>query len=68
MYLLKVCLSFGIHHGLSVIPKSSNSSRMAENLKYVRLDEEDIRRLTEIDRNLRLLPVSSHNRAGSGGM
>ena len=56
---LQVCISFALHRGFVVIPKSVTSTRIAENFEStkVKLDPEDMRRLRDIDRNIRLLSV-----------
>ena len=42
-----------------MIPKSVNAARIAENFKSleVKLDEEDMRRIKEVDKNTRFLSV-----------
>lgn len=46
-----------MHRGIVVLAKSVNLERVKENLKAieVKLDPEDMRRLRELDRNLRFL-------------
>ena len=53
----QVCISFALHRGLPVIPKSVTPSRIAENFKAteLKLDAEDMRRLREIKTNFRAL-------------
>ncbi len=56
---IQICISFGLHRGLVLIPKSVTSTRITENLESteVKLDPEDMRRIREIDINNRLLTV-----------
>ena len=46
----QVCISFALHRGFVVIPKSVTPSRIEENLKSVdvKLDAEDMKRLREV--------------------
>ncbi len=54
-----MCISYGLHRGLVVIPKTVNPTRIVENFKSVTLSltEEDMSRLAGIDKNLRLMKV-----------
>ena len=54
-YSLQICISFLLHLGLIVIPKSVSESRILENLKAteITLTQEEIDRLKAIDKNLR---------------
>ena len=56
----QVCIAFPLHRGMVVIPKTANPARITENLKSteLKLDQEDMRRLRGVDRNLRLNSVS----------
>ena len=51
-----MCISFGLHCGVVVIPKSVKLSRIEENLKatQVGLDSKDMHQLRGLDRNLRV--------------
>jgi aldehyde reductase len=53
----QVCISFALHRGLVVLAKSVTPSRIEENLKAVdvSLDAEDMRKLREVDKGMRLL-------------
>ena len=56
----QVCISFGLHRGNVVIPKSVTPSRIIENFKAteVRLDAEDMKRLGELgSKNVRYVHV-----------
>ena len=50
-------MAFQLHRGVVVIPKTTNTERVLENLKSTELslDAEDMRRLRENDKNCRLL-------------
>ena len=64
--LLQVCVSFALHRGLVVIPKSVTPARITENLKSteLKLDQEDMRRLRELEtKNHRYVLVSKTNEA-----
>ena len=53
----QVLISWSIHRGVSVIPKSVDPARLKENLvaAEVPLSEEDLRRIAELDRGRRYL-------------
>ncbi|KAL5516324.1 hypothetical protein EMCRGX_G001617 [Ephydatia muelleri] len=55
-----ICISFQLHRGMSVIPKSVNPNRIKDNFKAsaVKLNDEDMERIRALDRNLRLLTFS----------
>ena len=56
----QICISFAIHRGLVVIPKSVTPSRIVENIKATEftLDAEDMKRLRELEsKNFRVLKV-----------
>ena len=57
VFFWQVCVSFQLHRGVVVIPKTTNPDRVLENLKSTDLDlnAEEMRRLREVDRNVRLL-------------
>ena len=63
--LLQVCISFALHRGLVVIlNKTVKTARITENLKCtgVKLDQEDMRRLRELEtKNHRYVLVSESN-------
>ena len=63
MFVCQVCISFALHRGMVVIPKTVNPVRVTENLKSteLKLDAEDMRRLRELDRSLRYVKVHTHN-------
>ena len=54
-----MCISFLLHQGMVVIPKSVNPKRISENFKatQIQLDTEDIKRLKDIDKDYRLFKV-----------
>ena len=54
-----MCISFGLHRGTVVIPKTVNLTRIIENYKAtsLALDKEDMDKLAGIDKNFRLLKV-----------
>ena len=56
-YYRQVCISFGLHEGRVVIPKTTNTDRVTENLKAtdVVLNETDITQLRALDRNHRFV-------------
>ena len=56
----QVCIAFALHRGMVVIPKTVNPARITENLKSteLKLDQEDMRRLRGIDKNLRTVSVT----------
>ena len=56
-FLLQICISFLLHCGLVVIPKSVTEKRIIENLNStkVSLDDSEIKQLMDIDKNVRLL-------------
>ena len=60
---MQVCISFLLHRGLVVIPKSVNPKRIAENFKatQVLLDADEIKRLEDVDKNCRLFKVTIHS-------
>ncbi|KAI8880726.1 Aldo/keto reductase [Backusella circina FSU 941] len=45
---VKVLLNWGVNRGYSVIPKSVTPSRIKDNLTYFKMDEKDIRAITEL--------------------
>ena len=51
----QIAIAYQIHRGIVVLAKTVNLKRIHENLKAtkVSLDAEDMRRLKELDRNLR---------------
>lgn len=53
----QIAIAYQIHRGIVVLAKTVNLERVHENFKAteVSLDAEDMRRLKELDRNLRLL-------------
>ena len=55
MFNFQICISFLLHRGFVVIPKSVTPKRIFENQKAteVTLDEDEIQRLVGIDKNLR---------------
>lgn len=54
-----MCISFLLHLGVRVIPKSFTESRIKENLQALKisLTPEDIKRLVACDKNTRLFPL-----------
>lgn len=50
----QVIFAWHISRGVSIVPKSSNAERQKENLNLPALGEEDIKRITSLDRNERL--------------
>ena len=54
---MQIAIAYQIHRGIVVLAKTVNLERVHENLKAtnVSLDPEDMRRLKELDRNLRFL-------------
>ena len=54
-----MCISFGLHRGMVVIPKTVNLTRIIENYKATSLllDKEDMDKLAGMEKNLRLLKV-----------
>ena len=60
--ILQVCISFALHRGTIVIPKTVNLTRVVENFKSteLKLDAEDMTRLTDIDKDLRLFKVRTN--------
>ena len=59
--IIQICISFLLHLGLIVIPKSATESRILENLKAteITLMSEDIARLKGIDKNCRLFKFTN---------
>ena len=57
----QVCISFLLHRGMVVIPKSVNPKRIAENIKatQIQLDAEDVEKIEAIDRGTRMFRVCS---------
>jgi len=55
LIVMQVCISFALHRGLSIIPKSVTPSQITENLKatVLKLDAEDMQQLVELDRGYR---------------
>lgn len=53
----QICIAFQLHRGVVVLAKSVNLERVKQNFKAteVKLDAEDMRKLRELDRNLRFL-------------
>ena len=56
MFDFQICISFLLHRGFVVIPKSVTPKRIIENQKSteVTLDEDEVQRLVGIDKNFRL--------------
>ena len=56
MFDFQICISFLLHRGFVVIPKSVTPKRIIENLEAteVTLDEDEVQRLVGIDKNVRL--------------
>jgi len=56
MFDFQICISFLLHRGFVVIPKSVTPKRIIENQKstQVTLDEDEVQRLVGIDKNFRL--------------
>ena len=56
-FFYQVCISFGLHEGKVVIPKTTKIDRVSENLKSttLSLDETDIKRMRELNRNHRFV-------------
>lgn len=54
---VQVCISFALHQGLVVIPKSSNLERIKENYSaiHLQLDSEDLRQLVSLERGYRMV-------------
>ncbi|KAI9001404.1 Aldo/keto reductase [Trametes punicea] len=50
----QIVLSWHVARGVSVVPKSSNEQRQKENLALLKLDADDVKRITALDRNQRL--------------
>ena len=59
-----MCISFALHRGMVVIPKTVNVTRIIENYKAtsLTLKKEDIEKLAGIDKNFRLLKVIVGNK------
>lgn len=59
IYIHQVCISFALHCGTIVIPKTVNPVRLVENFKgtEVTLDDEDMSRIRAIDKKCRLFMV-----------
>ena len=55
--LLQVCISLGLHEGNVVIPKTTNTDRILENLKStgLSLDGTDIEKMRVLNRNQRFV-------------
>ena len=55
--VLQVCISFALREGRVVIPKTTNTGRVMENLKSaeVSLDESDLTKMRSLDRNQRFV-------------
>ena len=53
--MLQVCIAYAVHRGMVAIAKSTNPSRIVENLKsaQIKLSVEEMSKLREVDRNLR---------------
>lgn len=60
-YLLQICLALALHRRIVAIPKSVHPVRISENLQAteIKLDEEDIKQLRLLDKNVRLLKGTS---------
>ena len=56
IFFIQICISFLLHRGFVVIPKSVSPKRITENQKScdVVLSENEVQRLMGIDRNNRL--------------
>ena len=57
---LQVCLSFALHRGVVVIPKTVHPFRVVENMDATKitLDEDDLMKLQGLDCGVRLYKVS----------
>ncbi|KAI6647353.1 Alcohol dehydrogenase -like [Oopsacas minuta] len=57
----QVCIAFGLAIGDILIPKSVTESRLRENFKSInlKLDEDDVKRLKSLDKNLRLYTMKA---------
>ena len=55
--VIQVCISFALHRGLPVIPKSVTPKWITENLKAteLKLNAEDMKQLVELDRGYRFV-------------
>ena len=55
----QICIAFALHRGLAVIPKTISPARILENLRATNLSlsDEDMGRLTEVDKNYRLFNI-----------
>ncbi|AUP79053.1 aldo/keto reductase [Flavivirga eckloniae] len=53
----QILISWALHRGTSVIPKSVNPGRIVQNLEAeaIHLSDSDMKRITDLDRNYRLL-------------
>ena len=56
LFFLQICIAFLLHLGDVTIPKSTDESRILENIKSieVKLSAEEIDRLKTLDKNLRI--------------
>ncbi len=56
-----MCISYGLHCGTVVIPKTVNPKRIVENFNSTRLSltEDDMKALAGIDKGLRLFKVTT---------
>ena len=63
---LQICIAFVLNLGTVTIPKSTNESRIKENLAATKimLTPEEMERLRGIDKNERLFPLSSFLKEG----
>ena len=54
-----MCISFGLHRGTVVVPKTVTLTRIIENYKAtsLTLDKEDMDKLAGIDKNFRFFKV-----------
>ena len=59
IHSLQICISFLLHLGLIVIPKSVSESRIVQNLKAteISLTLEEVDRLKALNKNLRLFSM-----------
>ena len=59
LFDFQICISFLLHHGFVVIPKSVTPKRIIENRRAteVTLDEDEIQQLVGIDKNFCLFNI-----------
>ncbi len=58
---MQICLAFALQRGIVAIPKTVHPARISENLQAaeIKLDQEDMKQLRDVDRDIRLLRGTS---------